>query len=206
MVIAYGLDLQEIVERSDSPQLRVGLAAHNGVEKFARFAGGTDDYALAVLQNNALGDYGIAVEVFQIALGNHLVEVFEAHLVFHKEDDMSRPLMLHAHLFQLAHDVLDVADPQPVAKGCIITRPFDLGMPDVLKSIKDIRIRGQYAKGAVQFMLFASMDGIHFHYLNSLRGKSWKLFRIIILTDLSPTERVSWIDVDFEPRFQNRLR
>lgn len=102
--------------------------------------------------------------------------------------------------------ILDVADPQPVAKGCIITRPFDLGMPDVLKSIKDIRIRGQYAKGAVQFMLFASMDGIHFHYLNSLRGKSWKLFRIIILTDLSPTERVSWIDVDFEPRFQNRLR
>ncbi len=102
--------------------------------------------------------------------------------------------------------ILDVADPQPVSKGCIITRPFDLGMPDVLKSIKDIRIRGQYAKGAVQFMLFASMDGIHFHYLNSLRGKSWKLFRIIILTDLSPTERVSWIDVDFEPRFQNRLR
>lgn len=112
---------------------------------------------------------------------------------------------LRTRIYDLS-TILDAAESKTPMRGLIATRPFDLGMPDVLKSIKDIRIRGQYAKGAVQFMLLASMDGIHFHYLNSLRGKSWKLFRIIILADLSPTERISWIDVDFEPRFQNRLR
>lgn len=112
---------------------------------------------------------------------------------------------LRTRIYDLS-TILDAAESKTPMRGLIATRPFDLGMPDVLKSIKDIRIRGQYAMGAVQFMLLASMDGIRFHYLNSLRGKSWKLFRIIILADLSPTERISWIDVDFEPRFQNRLR
>lgn len=91
-------------------------------------------------------------------------------------------------------------------KGVIVTRPFDLGHPDVLKSISDIRIRGQFAKGAVKFILLGSNDGINFYTISTLRGKSWKLFRIIILADLSPTERISWIDVNYELRFNNKLR
>lgn len=102
--------------------------------------------------------------------------------------------------------ILDVADPQPVAKGCIITRPFDLGEPDVFKTITDLRIRGQFAKGAVNFILLGSNDGINFTTLSTLRGRSWKMFRLIILTDLAPTERVSWVDVQFQTRFTNRLR
>jgi hypothetical protein len=95
---------------------------------------------------------------------------------------------------------------QKTAKGILITRPFDLGMPDVFKSIIDIRIRGDYDKGNVKYILQGSDDGRIFYTLTSLRGKSWKMFRIFILADLEPTERISWIDVDFEPRYNNRLR
>ena len=102
--------------------------------------------------------------------------------------------------------ILDVANPQNPAKGCIITRPIDLGEVDIKKTIKDIRIRGQYEKGHVSFILQGSDDGFNWSILNSLRGKSWKLFRMIILTDLQPHERISWIDIEYETRFKNRMR
>lgn len=100
----------------------------------------------------------------------------------------------------------DPENPQEVAKGILITRPFDLGMPDVYKSITSIKIRGDFDKGNVKYLLQGSDDGRSFYTLNSLRGKSWKMFRIFILADLEPTERISWIDVDFEPRYNTKLR
>ena len=106
--------------------------------------------------------------------------------------------------------ILDVdpeaKDAPKVAKGILITRPFDLGMPDVFKSITSIKIRGDYDKGNVKYILQGSDDGKTFYTMNTLRGKSWKMFRIFILADLEPTERISWIDIDFEPRYNNRLR
>jgi hypothetical protein len=102
--------------------------------------------------------------------------------------------------------VLDASRKQETAKGILITRPFDLGMPDVYKSITNIRIRGDYDKENVKWFLQGSENGRDFYTLTSLRGKSWKMFRIFILADLEPTERISWIDIDFEPRYNNRLR
>lgn len=100
---------------------------------------------------------------------------------------------------------LDVESREPV-KGVIVTRPFDLEAPDVLKTITDIKVRGQYTRGAVKYILLGSMDGVNFYVIGTKRGKAWKLFRLIILADLDPTERVSWVDVIFEERFTNRLR
>lgn len=91
-------------------------------------------------------------------------------------------------------------------KGVITTRPFDLDHPDVKKSIKDIRVRGQFPKGTVKFILEGSDDGENFYVLSSLRGKSWKLFRLTLLCDLGPDDRISWVDVEYETRFENRLR
>ncbi len=102
--------------------------------------------------------------------------------------------------------VLDASRIQPTAKGILITRPFDLGMPDIYKSITDIKIRGDYDKGNVRYILQGSDNGRDFYTLNSFRGKSWKMFRLFILADLEPTERVSWIDIDFEPRYNEKLR
>lgn len=102
--------------------------------------------------------------------------------------------------------ILDAAESKTPTKGVIATRPLDLGEPDVFKTITDIRVRGQYPKGAVKFILLGSNDGVAFYTINTLRGKAWKLFRIIILADLQPTDRISWIDVQYENRFTNRLR
>jgi hypothetical protein len=102
---------------------------------------------------------------------------------------------------------LDVASVnQKTPKAVIITRPFDMDEPDVHKSIRMVRIRGQYNKGNVQFFLLGSDDGLNFYTLKTLRGKSWKVFRIVILAHLAPTERLSWIDVEYESRLTNRLR
>ena len=91
-------------------------------------------------------------------------------------------------------------------KGVVITRPFDLGEPDIRKTIRSIRIRGDYNRSDVQYILLGSFDNIHWKRLVSLRGGSYKTFRLIILTDLAPTERITWIDVDYETRMTNRLR
>lgn len=112
--------------------------------------------------------------------------------------------------------VLDVLDEDTEVTGIIASRPFDLDEPDTLKTINHIKIRGMYDRyrtgedgkktPRVSYMLLGSQDGIHFHLLDSLRGKSWKLFRIIVLYTLNPTERISWIDIDYETRFKNKLR
>ena len=112
--------------------------------------------------------------------------------------------------------VLDVLVEDTEVTGIIASRPFDLDEPDTLKTINHIKIRGMYERyrtgedgkktPRVSYMLLGSQDGIHFHLLDSLRGKSWKLFRIIVLYTLNPTERISWIDIDYETRFKNKLR
>ena len=101
---------------------------------------------------------------------------------------------------------LDTAEQQNAEKVILATRPFDLAEPDVFKTIRDVRVRGQFPKGAVKFILLGSNDGINFSVINTLRGKSWKLFRLIILADLDPTDRISWVDIGYETRFTNKLR
>lgn len=102
--------------------------------------------------------------------------------------------------------ILDAAESKTPVRGVIATRQFDLGEPDVFKTITDVRIRGQFPKGAVKFILLGSNDGINFATVSTLRGRSWKLFRMIILADLTPTERISWIDIMYDTRFTNKLR
>lgn len=102
--------------------------------------------------------------------------------------------------------ILDAAQLQTTMRGVIATRPFDLGEPDVFKTITDVRIRGQFPRGAAKFILLGSNDGVNFTTISTLRGRSWKLFRMIILADLAPTERISWVDVQYETKFTNKLR
>ena len=101
---------------------------------------------------------------------------------------------------------LDVTDTENPEKAIIATRPFDLDEPDVLKTISNVRIRGQFAKGAVKFILLGSNDNITYYTINTLRGRAWKIFKVILLADLEKTDRISWIDIQYEPRFTNRLR
>lgn len=100
---------------------------------------------------------------------------------------------------------LDVTSSTSI-QGVIVTRPFDLDAPDIRKVITDIRVRGAFNRKDVRYILLGSFDGINWTVLNSLHGGSFKLFRMILLTSLSPTERISWIDVEYDSRMTNRLR
>lgn len=100
---------------------------------------------------------------------------------------------------------LDVRSRDRMA-GVLVSRPFDLDNPDVMKVINRLRIRGNFSKGASKYIVLGSQDGINFKVLKSLRGGSYKLFRIVVLTDMYPDERISWIDIDYSVRFANRLR
>lgn len=102
--------------------------------------------------------------------------------------------------------ILDTEKAQTTLKSIVATRPFDLGEPDVFKTITDVRIRGQFPKGAVKFILLGSNDGINFATVSTLRGRAWKLFRMVILADLAPTERISWVDIMYDTKFTNKLR
>lgn len=105
-------------------------------------------------------------------------------------------------------------DTRETVKAIIVTRPFDLGEPDIRKAIKSLRIRGVYKNemsgGAVTrgvcYILQASYDGLTWRRMQSLRGGSYKMFRLVLLAMLMPEERISWIDIDYEARFANRLR
>ena len=109
----------------------------------------------------------------------------------------------HIYDFSCIHNGKEGAQP---TKGVVITRPFDLGEPDVMKSITDVRVRGDFGKGAVKFILEGSNNGHEFYVLNSLRGRSWKMFRLTILADLDINDRISWVDIQYETRFTNKLR
>lgn len=89
----------------------------------------------------------------------------------------------------------------------VITRSIDLDMPDVRKQIKALRVKGYLGDGgSAQVILMGSMDGVYYDRLTTMRSGSYKYYKLALLLKLYPDERVSWVDIDFEPRFQNKLR
>jgi hypothetical protein len=127
----------------------------------------------------------------------------ECHCVGYKVNSEGKRNIL---LFDLSTDY-ERDEPNDSMPALVITRPFDLDNPDVYKVITDVRIRGKFRYTPPRFMLEGSNDGVNFYVLNSLRGKSWKLFRLTIVSGgLEKHDRISWIDVMYETRFTNRLR
>ena len=155
------------------------------------FLYGQEEIDVTSLNEDTLQDFQI--EMSELAIST---------IVQEKETNVTKIYSLGTIL-----DVDPKAEDAPkVSKGILITRPFDLGEPDVYKTIKAIKIRGDYDKGNVKYLLQGSDDGKIFYTLSSMRGKSWKMFRLFILADLEPTERISWVDIEYETRFKNRLR
>ena len=93
-----------------------------------------------------------------------------------------------------------------VVKGLVVTRPLAFDAPDIRKVLKDLRIRTQANRTDVKYILLASMDGKTWKRLTSRGGGSFKWFKIVLVTSLSPIERIGWLDVDVETRYTNKLR
>ena len=95
----------------------------------------------------------------------------------------------------------------PERTALVLTRDMDFDAPDVRKSLKEVKIRGSFLDGgSAKFILLGSMDGKNFKQLTSLRDGSWKVYKFALLLKLYRNDRVSWIDVNYEPRFTNKLR
>lgn len=105
-----------------------------------------------------------------------------------------------------------------LAKGLVpfvlMTRPIDLGAPDVHKTITAILQRGVFEKSHLQQVLFGSRDMIHWHVVSSsansdLRGYNgtpYKWFRLLVMGALGSGESITGMTVQYETRLMNRPR
>lgn len=100
--------------------------------------------------------------------------------------------------------------PCPVERCLLITRTINLDETYVRKRINDLRIRGtwdiiQPVGSEVRYILYGSMDGTSWQMLSSLRGSSYRFYRIVLLASLKPWDRISWIDIDYTTTFSGRV-
>lgn len=90
--------------------------------------------------------------------------------------------------------------------GLIYTRDLTFDSADIYKTIHRLKVRGRFQDGHVKWQLQGSNDGINYTTIHSLRGSSWKWYRIILVTLLEPQERISYIEVDYDPKFTDKIR
>lgn len=90
--------------------------------------------------------------------------------------------------------------------GFFYTRDLILDNADIYKTVNRLKVRGRFVNGHVKWQLQGSNDGINYRDLHSLRGPSWKWYRIMVVSMLDPGERISYIEIDYDPRFTNKIR
>lgn len=91
-------------------------------------------------------------------------------------------------------------------KGILVTRPLSFGTTS-LKTITRILHRGTYKHPSyIKIALYGSRNGTTFYKLHSLRGMGWKFFRLVLYTNLLPSERLSYTSFIIEEKFTNKLR
>jgi len=100
----------------------------------------------------------------------------------------------------------DPENDQLVLPGIIETRAFGLDADDTYKVIRRLRIRGDYTKGRVKYILLGSVDGREYRTIHSFRGPSWKYFKLVIVSMLRPTERISFVEFEYDVKFTDRIR
>ena len=91
-------------------------------------------------------------------------------------------------------------------KGLVYTRDLDLDGADIYKTISRLKVRGRYADGHVKWQLQGSNDGVRYKTVHSLWGPSWKWYRIALVTMLGKDERISYVELDYAPRFTDKIR
>lgn len=106
-----------------------------------------------------------------------------------------------------------ISDAQGIT-ALIVTRPFKLGTPDVLKTIDTIIQRGYFKKDHVSQILYGSRDMFNWYivwsskdkYLRGFRGSPYKCFRLALICKLDKAESVYGCTAQFTPRFTNKPR
>lgn len=99
-------------------------------------------------------------------------------------------------------------------QGMIITRPFTLDAPDMLKTIDTIIQRGYFNREDVQQVLYGSNDLYHWQpiwssrdkYMRGFRGSPYKAFRLALVTSFDKAESLFGASIQFTPRQTNQPR
>ena len=91
-------------------------------------------------------------------------------------------------------------------KGLVYSRDLDLDGADIYKTISRLEVRGRFKHGHVKWQLQGSNDGLNYTVIHSLRGPSWKWFRIVLVTMLDKDERISYVELDYSPKFTDKIR
>jgi hypothetical protein len=113
------------------------------------------------------------------------------------------------------HNLVNFSSPTAAqAKGLMLTRPIKLGDGDVLKTITTAIQRGQFRRGYVFTILYGSRDLRNWHiisssldhYLRRFSGSPYKYFRFGAIAQLSATEGLAGVSVDYSTRYTNQLR
>lgn len=91
-------------------------------------------------------------------------------------------------------------------KGLVYTRDLALDGADIYKTISRLEVRGRFKHGHVKWQLQGSNDGQNYTVIHSLRGPSWKWFRIVLVTMLDKDERISYVELGYSPKFTDKIR
>lgn len=96
----------------------------------------------------------------------------------------------------------------------LLTRPFKLDDPNILKTIDTLIVRGTFRNGHVHTILYASNNLFDWHlvassvdqYIRGITGTPYKYFRLALVCNLQKGESVYSFTTQYTSRFSNRPR
>lgn len=100
----------------------------------------------------------------------------------------------------------------PAVKGLVYTRPVKMGTLQ-LKRLLRFKLQGVFTRPQ-KISVYGSNDCKNWHMVgqsssssvSGLSGRTFKYYRFAVLTDLDPSENISMLRIQFEPRVERRFR
>lgn len=102
----------------------------------------------------------------------------------------------------------DELEANDVKQGWLLTRPISFSDPFTRKMLSDIRVLGQKTNTATKFkvQVYISEDRVNWHRLTSLKGRSAKWYRFLIMADMCGLDTLTGITCQYVPRLGSKLR
>lgn len=102
----------------------------------------------------------------------------------------------------------DELEADDVKQGWLLTRPISFSDPFTRKMLADIRVLGQKTNTDTKFkvQVYISEDRVNWHRLTSLKGRSAKWYRFLIMADMCGLDTLTGITCQYVPRLGSKLR
>ena len=97
LVVANRLNFQIIIEVGNLEQIFMRCAVHHLGKQLACLTGRAKNQALSVTNQFTARHNRLFIEIFQVGIGNQLVQIFESHLIFCQNNKV-----IPAQIFQTA--------------------------------------------------------------------------------------------------------